>query len=934
MPQGCARGEDMNDRPLEMADGVSGKAMLDALPSLVSYWDRQLLCRYANAAYSAWFNTTPEALLGRHLREVLGESLFTLNEVAIHGALAGQAQRFERFLRGPDGGERHSLARYIPDSRDGEVVGFMAYITETTGQKQSEQHLRATIESLRQEIGQRRAAEENAARSERVLSDVLSSFGAGIVTLDAQGDVLHLDATAEHLLGWTDAQARGRSAYDVLERVDRPPGLRERSPVEVMVATQMAPQRPWRIVLRRPDGRHVEVQIHGSVHRDADGVPSGGVLVLRDLSRAQALDELTNRLAAVVESTQDAIVSKNLNGIITSWNPGAEGLFGFTAEEAIGRSIHLLIPPDRLDEEARLMDQMRRGQRVPPFETVRRHRDGRFIDVSVTLSPVFDGQGHIVGASKIARDVGSLRREEAARRRAEVLEEQNRLALEASRMKSQFLANMSHELRTPLNAIIGFADLVHNGVVRPGHPKYETYLGHISSSGRHLLRLINDVLDLSKVESGTFEFRPEAVDMTALVGEVVQMVQHEVDRKRQALQVSIDPQLGPVELDPGRLRQVLYNFVSNAIKFTPPEGRVWVRAMAVGEQHLRLEVEDTGVGISETEQAQLFTEFRQLDSGYSKQHQGTGLGLALTKRLVEAQGGVVGVRSRPGAGSLFYAVLNRVHGRDEVQPREPQAPSASGAGCLLALDDEGRLGGPVRDEIHRAGFQVDSAADALQAQAHFNHARYDGLTLALDLPGGRGLSLLADLRATLDGAKAAPVLGLTAKGPDGRMGGFAVDDLLGKPLQAQEVDRLMRRCPQAAQGPVLVIDDDPVALELMRTTLQALGHDVVCRQDGPSALRDLALLRPRLIILDLVMPNFSGLDVLEVLQRLPAGEQIPVVVWTSLLLSSSEREVLGAQVQNILSKGGGRLSTMLEKLRRRRVGEGEPSVPTRGREQA
>jgi len=239
------------------------------------------------------------------------------------------------------------------------------------------------------------------------------------------------------------------------------------------------------------------------------------------------------------------------------------------------------------------------------------------------------------------------------------LEAENHKIQEANRLKSEFLANMSHELRTPLNAIIGFSELLHAGAVSPESLEHKIFLGHITTSGLHLLQLINDVLDLSKVESGKFEFFAEPVQLPVLVKEVQAILHTQIQLKHIQVTADIDPTLTDLMLDPGRLKQVLYNYLSNALKFTPEFGQVTVRARPEGDAAFRIEVEDNGIGIAEADLPRLFTDFQQLDAGSTKQHQGTGLGLALTRRLVEAQGGTVGVCSTRGVGSVFYLVMSR-----------------------------------------------------------------------------------------------------------------------------------------------------------------------------------------------------------------------------------------------------------------------------------
>jgi signal transduction histidine kinase len=239
----------------------------------------------------------------------------------------------------------------------------------------------------------------------------------------------------------------------------------------------------------------------------------------------------------------------------------------------------------------------------------------------------------------------------------EDLDIEKRSAQAASRMKSEFLANMSHELRTPLNAIIGFTMLMAHGKVGAVSPQQQEFLGDILTSSNHLLQLINDVLDLAKVEAGKLEFHPEPVDLQEVVGEVRDILRAISASKKIEIETDIDPACSSLELDPAKLKQVLFNYLSNALKFTPEAGRVLVRARRDGASAFRLEVQDTGIGIRADDVKDLFTEFRQLDSSVSKKYQGTGLGLALTKRIVEAQGGRVGVGPLSGQGSTFFVVL-------------------------------------------------------------------------------------------------------------------------------------------------------------------------------------------------------------------------------------------------------------------------------------
>jgi signal transduction histidine kinase len=277
------------------------------------------------------------------------------------------------------------------------------------------------------------------------------------------------------------------------------------------------------------------------------------------------------------------------------------------------------------------------------------------------VSPIRDAAGIVIGKSLIARDISEHRRlYDQIQEQMRELEEQNRIVLLASRMKNEFLANMSHELRSPLNAIIGFGELLYDGKLGVNAELHKEVLGHILGSSQHLLRLINDILDLAKVESGTLEFCPEPVRLEELIRDVIDMLGALAMQKGIRISTEIAPEVNGVAADPSKLKQILYNYLSNALKFTPDSGRVTVRIKPEGCDQFCLEVEDTGIGIMPEDVSRLFMHFQQLDGGTSKRYQGTGLGLALTKRITEAQGGRVGVRSVPGVGSVFFTVLPRI----------------------------------------------------------------------------------------------------------------------------------------------------------------------------------------------------------------------------------------------------------------------------------
>jgi signal transduction histidine kinase/CheY-like chemotaxis protein len=495
------------------------------------------------------------------------------------------------------------------------------------------------------------------------------------------------------------------------------------------------------------------------------------------------------------------------------------------------------------------------------------------------------------------------------------LEQQAEELTTASAYKSQFLANMSHELRTPLNAILGFTQLLHEGEVGPLNDEQRDFLGSVLTSSRHLLRLINDVLDLAKVESGKLDFRPESVDLRELVDELASILRTTSAEKNVRVEVAVDPAIGRVVVDPARLKQVLYNYLSNALKFTPQGGLVTVRATPEGEEFFRLEVQDTGPGIRPEDLRRLFVEFQQLEAGATKKHAGTGLGLALTKRIVEAQGGSVGVRSTPGAGSVFYAILPR-EAKGGVRPAaaKPIIPAMEGAPAILVVEDNAADQSLIVETLTAAGFAVVTAATGAEALARFRERTFDGITLDLLLPDMSGVDVLAKVRAQ-GGNGNVPVVVLTVVAEPGAVAGFTVSDVLAKPIDTAGLLEALRRAGVAPErlGVVLVVDDDAASLKLMQATLGRAGYETLCLQDGEAALKAAADRRPIAVVLDLMMPGVDGFEFLDRFRRADGDRRTPVIIWTVQDLSAHDQARLRETAQAIVVKGGDG-SSLLQQL--------------------
>ena len=486
---------------------------------------------------------------------------------------------------------------------------------------------------------------------------------------------------------------------------------------------------------------------------------------------------IASRLAAIVESSDDIIIGKTLDGTITSWNPAAERILGYLAAEAIGQSIKLIIPPDRWDEEDIVLAHIRRGEKVEHFETVRRAKDGRLLNLSLTVSPIRDDQGRIVGASKIARNItdriqGQQERdrllvsEKKARREAEEARIQ---AEEANRLKDEFLAVVSHELRSPLSAITGWASLMRSGKLDGEETARaaETILRNAQLQ----TQLISDLLDVSAIVSGRLRLNIRPFTFGSVIKETLEVVRPAAQAKSIRLEFSMDPTVGPVAGDPDRLQQVCWNLLSNAVKFTPFGGAIQVRVLRTNSS-LQVVVSDNGKGIPPHLLSPIFERFRQGDSSTTRAHGGLGLGLAIVRHLVELHGGEVKARSEGlGKGAEFVVELPIFITRrsaesleqDNVDPRAVDGTVPSLIGLrILAVDDEPDALGVVSAILGSAGAKVKTATSVSQAVDLINQWRPDVLISDIGMPDEDGYELIRQVRAQPDKQKNIPAIALTA----------------------------------------------------------------------------------------------------------------------------------------------------------------------------
>ena len=505
--------------------------------------------------------------------------------------------------------------------------------------------------------------------------------------------------------------------------------------------------------------------------------------------RHRAAAAARDRLAAIVDSSGDAIVSKTLNGIVTSWNAGAEQLFGYKSDEMIGQPIMRIIPSDRQDEEAEFLRRLRAGEMIEHFETVRRTKDGRMLDISVTISPVRDETGAIVGAAKIARDITPRKLAEAEL--AQALEATE----EANRAKDNFLAILSHELRTPLTpALVAASEL--EGAPPSDPAVLRESVALIRRNIELEARLVDDLLDLTRITSGKLRIASEPLDLHAVLLDALAIAEPKLSEKNICVTNELAAHRHLVRGDAARLTQVFSNLLTNAAKFTPAAGLVAIRTANTDEGKLRIEVSDTGIGIAPDVLPKIFDPFCQGEVGTTRRFGGLGLGLSLAKNLIDVHGGRIEAQSEGrGRGATFSVTLpalgaTRLNAEDSADDVTPAAPAGS-LRVLLVEDHE-----DTRHVLHqlmtRWGHTVTAAGAVAQARGAIAAGSFDLLLSDISLPDGSGIEVVAALREKSN----APAVAMSGYGMDAdlaraRAAGFT--EHIVKPVGRESLRELLAK---------------------------------------------------------------------------------------------------------------------------------------------
>ncbi|HEV3115475.1 MAG TPA: PAS domain S-box protein, partial [Gemmataceae bacterium] len=509
----------------------------------------------------------------------------------------------------------------------------------------------------------------------------------------------------------------------------------------------------------------------------------GRVWSFRDITERRRAEGVQARLAAIVDDSEDAIVSKTLEGIILSWNAGAERLFGYTAAEAVGRPINLIIPPERQGEEFEVLARLRHGERVDHFETVRVSKEGRRIDISLTVSPVRDGEGRIIGASKIARDITDRKRAEQALR-------------EADRRKDEFLALLAHELRNPLAPLRNGLQIMRvagddANAVAQARDMMDRQLGH-------MVRLVDDLLDASRIRQNKMELRRSRVLLADIVSSAVETVRPAIEAAGHELILSLPPEPVHLDADLTRLAQVFSNLLTNSAKYTERGGKIWLGAERRGGEVI-VSVRDTGIGIPADALPRIFDMFAQVDRSVERSTGGLGIGLALVKGLVEMHDGTVTAASGgQGKGSTFTVTLPALgrHAEPLSAARADGAQAAAGSRRrILVVDDSRDSASSMGMLLELLGNEVRMAHDGVEAVQAAELFRPEVVLMDVGMPRLDGYEATRRIREQPWG-KAMTIIALTGWGQDGdklQSRAAGCNAHLVKPVNLSDLQKLLEQ---------------------------------------------------------------------------------------------------------------------------------------------
>ena len=793
-----------------------------------------------------------------------------------------------------------------------------------------------------EDVTARKRAEEALLKAGALQSAIFNSANFSSIATDEKGVIQIFNVGAERMLGYTAAEVMNKitpaDISDPQEVITRAKAL------SAELGTKIAPgfealvfkasrgiEDIYELTYIRKDESRFPAIVSVTALRDEQGEIIGYLLIGTDNTARKQIEAermvLDQRLRdqqfytrSLIESNIDALITTDPRGIITDVNKQMEALTGCTRDELIGAPFKdYFTDPERAEAGIKLV----LGQsKVTDYELTARARDGKETVVSYNATTFHDRDRKLQGVFAAARDVTERKRYEQS------LEQ-------ANRAKSVFLANMSHELRTPLNAIMGYSEMLQEEAAERQLDGFGADLEKISGAGRHLLALINDILDLSKIEAGKMELFLENFDVAKMIDEVASTIRPMVEKNANTLHIERVADLGAMHADQIKVRQGLFNLLSNAAKFTH-DGTITLkveRQLMEGSEWIMFCVADTGIGLSHEQIVKLFQDFTQADASTTRKFGGTGLGLALTRRFCQIMGGDVTVHSMPGEGSIFTIKLPAIvsdvkpEAADEIAGAEAVTASLDGRGrdvtehfpdnanCVLVIDDDPVQRDLIQRFLSKEGFYVQTAAGGDAGLRLARQLRPVAITLDVMMPDMDGWTVLSALKS--DAAlRDIPVIMVTMLDDPERGFALGAADYATKPVDRQRLSQILKKytCPHPP-CPVLMVEDDPATRVRTRKILEKEGWKVTDAENGRQALECMERELPSLILLDLMMPEMDGFEFADRVRQRPEWRLIPIVVVTAKDLSAKERQRLNRSVESILQKASGSREALLKQMR-------------------
>jgi len=762
---------------------------------------------------------------------------------------------------------------------------------------------------LTRELSERKKAQDALQKSGKWLSTTLSSIGDAVIATDMNGAVSFINPVAEALTGWTLEDARGKSmdlVFDIVNKETRRP---VENPVKKVFREGKVVGLADHTILLSKSGKEFDIEDSAAPILTDTGETFGVVLVFRDITEKKLADEETSRqkdlMQLILANITDGIVVADTNGKFLLFNAAAERLIGIGATDA---------SPDRWSQqygtfrpdgvtpippnELPLVRAMR-GENVEAVELLIRNAnvpDGRFL--SIAGRPLRGQDGTLQGGVVAIHDITLQKSAQETLIRAK--EEAER----TSKFKDQFLSTMSHELRTPLNAVLGFSDLLADERYGPLNEKQRRYIDHIHTGGKHLLTLISDILDLSKIEAGRMELALENLLVQSAFAEVLGVMQPLADHKSQVLSTNVEGRL-IVRADATRFKQVLMNLIGNAVKFTPNGGRIEVAARADGSR-IRVEVRDDGPGIPPQEQQRIFEAFYRLQES-GKKTEGTGLGLAITQRLIELHGGELSLQSDVGHGSCFRFSLPAALSAEASAFRKTEfPPTSSRPPHVLVIEDDRVTAHLLQSQLASAGYLVTLCEEPQNALAVAVQLQPNAITLDIVMKPKNGWEILTQLKREPRTAHIPLIVVSIIDQPS--MGALlGADEYLVKPVDKPTllgaIARHLGKRPSSRPGrSILVVEDDAPTREFIAEILTGQGFVITTAADGAQARAQVAASLPEIVILDMMLPEVSGFELLGEWRASLRTAGLPVFVLTSKDLSQEEQSYLRTHAEALLHK--------------------------------